>query len=201
MSTRNALNTALRRLGILALFIAGLWAIQLLNALSGYWLNFAFGLIPRDITGLDGIVAMPLLHGNFAHLLANTPPLAIMGALLAATATRALFAVNAIIVLGSGAAVWLLGSTAIHIGASGLVFGWFGFLVTRGIVDRSAITLLCAAGVGFFFGAMLYGVLPGQPGVSWEAHLFGALAGVAAAILVKSHVHAPRLEAVERRVR
>ncbi|MGR3468359.1 MAG: rhomboid family intramembrane serine protease [Shimia sp.] len=196
---RSNIRAVLRRLGILAAFIVALWVIQGLNAVSGYRLNFALGLIPREVSGLDGILAMPLLHGNMAHLAGNTPPLAIMGALLAATATRALVAVNAVIIGGGGLLVWLLGSNAIHIGASGLIFGWFGFLITRGIVDRSPVTLACTLVVGVLFGAMIYGVLPGQPGVSWEAHLFGALAGLAAAILIRSHVHAPRLEDVQRR--
>ncbi|MEO0547899.1 MAG: rhomboid family intramembrane serine protease, partial [Pseudomonadota bacterium] len=80
---------------------------------------------------------MPLLHGGFGHLASNTPPLLVMGALLAATATRALIAVNAVIVGLGGLLVWLFGGTAIHVGASGLIFGWFGFLTLRGLVDRS----------------------------------------------------------------
>ena len=181
------------RLVSLAGFIALLWVVQAVNWITGWSLNPAFGLIPRHVEGLDGVALMPLLHGSQAHLMANTPPLAVMGALVALTATRALIAVNGVIVLGGGLAVWLLGSPAIHIGASGLIFGWFGFLVARGLLDRSAITVLCAAGVGVFYGAMLWGVLPGRAGVSWEAHLFGFLAGGVAAWLVPVHVHAPRM--------
>ena len=121
-----------------------------------------------------------------------------MGALLAATATRALIAVNAVIVGVGGALVWLFAGPAIHIGASGLVFGWLGFLVARGLVDRSPITLGAAALVGTLYGALLWGVLPGRAGVSWEAHLFGAVAGVAAAVLIRTRVHAPRTREVER---
>lgn len=181
------------RLAALAGFIAILWVVQGVNWVLGWSLNPAFGLIPRHVAGLDGVALMPLLHGSHAHLMANTPPLAVMGGLLALTATRALIAVNAIIVLGGGLAVWILGSAAIHIGASGLIFGWFGFLVARGLLDRSPVPVLCAAGVGVLYGAMLWGVLPGRAGVSWEAHLFGFLAGAAAAWLVPVHVHAPRM--------
>ncbi|MEO1549879.1 MAG: rhomboid family intramembrane serine protease [Pseudomonadota bacterium] len=187
------------RLNALALFVLVLWGIQTLNWLMGYGLNPTFGLIPRHMVGLDGIVGMPFLHGSFAHLMSNTPPLVLMGSLLAATATRALVAVNAIIVVLGGAAVWLLGSPAVHVGASGLVFGWFGFLVARGVVDRSPTTLGAAAVVGLLYGSLILGVLPGQPGVSWEAHLFGAIAGVVAALTLRTHVHAPRLQHVERR--
>lgn len=193
------MQVLLRRLLALGGFVAALWAIQGLNLVLGYRLNPAFGLIPRELAGLDGIAAMPLLHGSMAHLSANTPPLLVMGALLAATATRALLTVNVVIVGLGGALVWLLGSTAIHIGASGLVFGWLGFLMARGLVDRSPVTLTVTGIVGFLYGAMFWSVLPEQPGISWEAHLFGALAGVAAALAIRTHVHAPRLRRVERR--
>jgi membrane associated rhomboid family serine protease len=186
------------RLALLGGFVGVLWAVQAANWASGYRLNAAFGLIPREVSGLDGIAGMPLLHGSFGHLMSNTPPLLVMGALLAATATRALIAVNAVIVGAGGALVWLFGSTAIHIGASGLVFGWLGFLVARGLVDRSPVTLGAAALVGGLYGALLWGVLPGRSGVSWEAHLFGMLAGAAAAVLIRTHVHAPRLREVDR---
>ena len=181
----------------LAAFVALLWAVQVVNWIFGYGLNPAFGLIPRHVSGLDGVIAMPLLHGSFAHLMANTPPLLVMCGLLVATTTRALLAVNAVVIGLGGALVWLFGSSAIHIGASGLVFGWFGFLVARGFVDRSLITLGAALVVGVLYGSILWGVLPGQPGVSWEAHLFGAFAGAAAALLVRTHVHAPRIGDVD----
>ena len=185
------------RLVVLAVFVGALWVLQAVNWATGYLLIPIFGLIPREVEGLDGIVAMPLLHGSFEHLASNTPPLLVMGALLAATATRALVAVNAVIVAGGGALVWLFGTAAIHVGASGLVFGWFGFLVARALVDRSPVTLGAAAVVGLLYGAMIWGVLPGRPGVSWEGHLFGFLAGAAAAVLIRTHVHAPRVHEVE----
>ena len=193
------LRILLGRLAVLAAFVAGLWTLQAVNWALGYRLNPAFGLIPREVAGLDGIMGMPLLHGSFGHLASNTPPLLVMGALLAATATRALIAVNAVIVGVGGALVWLFGGTAVHVGASGLVFGWFGFLVARGLVDRSPVTLGAVLLVGALYGAMIWGVLPGRPGVSWEAHLFGFLAGAAAAVLIRTHVHAPRMREVERR--
>ena len=192
------MQVLITRLGVLAAFIGALWLIQLINWASGYGLNRAFGLIPRQLMGIDGILGMPLLHGSFAHLASNTPPLLVLGALLAATATRALISVNVIIVLLGGSLVWLFGGSAIHIGASGLVFGWFGFLVARGFVDRSVITLVAAAAVGLIYGSIIWGMFPGQPGVSWESHLFGALAGAVAACVVRTAVHAPRMRQVDR---
>ncbi|WP_308916005.1 rhomboid family intramembrane serine protease [Jannaschia sp. LMIT008] len=189
----------LLRLVALGAFVGLLWVIQAVNWATGYWMNFAFGLIPRRVGGLDGVLGMPFLHGSFPHLMSNTAPLLVMGGLLAATATRALIAVNAVIVGAGGALVWLFGTPAVHVGASGLVFGWFGFLVARGLVDRSAVTLGAAALVGVLYGALIWGVLPGRAGVSWEAHLFGFLAGAAAAVLIRTRVHEPRLRDVERR--
>lgn len=188
----------LKRLAALAVFVAALWIVQIVNWASGYPLNAAFGLIPRHIAGLDGVIAMPFLHGGFDHLISNTPPLLVMGSLLAATATRALFAVNSVIILLGGGLLWVFGADAIHIGASGLVFGWFGFLAMRGLVDRSPITLASAILVGVLYGSIIWGVLPGQPGVSWDGHLFGAIAGAVAAFAIRTKIHAPRMREVER---
>lgn len=193
------MRVILFRVAGLAMFVGALWVIQIINWATGYSLNTAFGLLPRHPEGLDGILGMPMLHGSFNHLISNTPPLLVMGCLLVSTATRALVTVNSVIVGVGGVLVWLFGSFAIHVGASGLVFGWFGFLVTRGLVDRSPITLGAALLVGAIYGSILWGVLPGQPGVSWEAHLFGTIAGAIAAMVVRSHVHAPRLRNVETR--
>ncbi|KUF09779.1 rhomboid family intramembrane serine protease [Pseudoponticoccus marisrubri] len=159
----------LKRMAALAGFVAALWIIQTVNWATGYGLNAGLGLIPRRVSGLDGVVGMPFLHGSFAHLTANTAPLLVLGALLAATATRGLMAMNVIVVGLGGLLVWLLGSTGIHIGASGLVFGWVGFLIARGLVDRSAVTLGASFLVVVLYGSIIWGVLPGQPGVSWEA--------------------------------
>ena len=197
MMKRDHMRVFFRRTAALAAFVALLWALQVVNWITGYGLNPAFGLIPRHGSGLDGVIAMPLLHGSFSHLMANTPPLLVMGGLLVATTTRALLSVNAVVIGLGGGLVWLFGGSAIHIGASGLIFGWFGFLIARGLVDRSPITLGAALVVGVLYGSILWGVLPGQPGVSWEAHLFGAIAGAAAAVLVRTHVHAPRLGSVD----
>ena len=197
MTNRDHMRAFLRRAAALAAFVALLWVLQVVNWIIGYRLNPAFGLIPRYLGGLDGVIAMPILHGSFAHLMANTPPLLVMGGLLVATTTRALLPVNAVVIGLGGGLVWLFGSSAIHIGASGLIFGWFGFLVARGFVDRSPITLGATLVVGILYGSILWGVLPGQPGVSWESHLFGAIAGAVAAFLVRTHVHAPRLGDVD----
>lgn len=191
MTMPNHMRLLQKRFTALAVFIFGLWLIQALNWVTGYSLNSAFGLVPRQLRGLDGVVGMPFLHVSFSHLSANTVPLLLMGSLLAVTATRGLLAINAVIVGLGGALVWVFGSSAIHVGASGLVFGWFGFLISRGFVDRSTVTLGAAILVGLIYWSIIWGVLPGQLGVSWEAHLFGAFAGAVAALVIRSHVHSP----------
>jgi len=123
MWNRDDMRAFLRRAAALVAFVAVLWAIQVVNWITGYGLNLAFGLIPRYPGGLDGVIAMPLLHGSFGHLMANTPPLLVMGGLLVATTTRALLPLNAVVIGLGGGLVWLFGSSAIHIGASGLIFG------------------------------------------------------------------------------
>jgi membrane associated rhomboid family serine protease len=124
---------------------------------------------------------MPLLHGNFAHLISNTVPFFALGWLILLNGIRQFFVVTAIVWLSSGVGVWLFGSPGIHIGASGVVFGYLGFLLLRGLFERSFQALTLSLLVGFFYGGLIWGVLPGQPGVSWEGHLFGLIGGVLAA--------------------
>jgi len=199
MMNRDHVRAFLRRATALAAFVALLWAIQVVNWIIGYGLNPAFGLIPRHVSGLDGVIAMPLLHGSFAHLMANTPPLLVMGGLLVATTTRALRAGERYGESASAARlIWRVRQLGPFISVRrDLSLAGSAFLVARGFVDRSLITLGAALVVGLLYGSILWGVLPGQPGVSWEAHLFGAIAGAAAAALVRTHVHAPRLGGVD----
>lgn len=145
-----------------------------------------FGLIPRHIDGLFGIVAMPFLHADMAHIVGNTLPLFVLLTLLAGSKANSQFIVVAIILV-SGILLWLFGRTALHIGASGLVFGLAGFLIASGILEKRIIPLLVSAVVAFFYGStLLAGVLPGQEGVSWDGHLLGVIAGILVAwVLLK----------------
>jgi len=177
---------AVKQFAWLGLLLAVIWAVQAVNVVLGYALNGWFGLIPRRIGGLDGIALMPFLHASFTHAASNTVPMIILGGLMAATAPRRTLPASVIIVVLGGLGTWIFGKTALHVGASGLIFGWFGFLVARGLVERRLVPLAAAIGVGFVYGSMVWGVLPGQPGVSWEAHLFGAIGGIAAAFLLRS---------------
>lgn len=175
--------TALRRRGYwLLAFIIVLWVIEILNSLSGHRLD-GLGIRPRTASGLVGIFTSPFIHGGFQHLLLNTAPLAVLGGLVLVRGTRVFAAVCVFVITVGGAAVWLFARSASHIGASGLVFGLFAFLVARGYYERTARSIIVAAVTLFVYGGMIWGVLPRGPQISWEAHLFGLIAGAVAARL------------------
>lgn len=165
-------------------FTALLYVIEFADQVSSSALQ-GNGILPRTLDGLDGVLWAPLLHGNWAHLLANTVPFLVFGFLAMAGGVGQFVAVTAVIWVLGGLGVWLTadGGTN-HIGASGLIFGWLVFLLTRGFFARSARQVGLAVVLFAVWGGVLFGVLPGQPGVSWQGHLFGALAGLLAARLV-----------------
>ena len=162
--------------------VALLWGIECINALLNHRLN-RWGILPRTLTGLVGIPLSPFLHGSFAHLILNTVPLVTLGSFVAFYGTRLFLAVSLWIMLLSGAALWLLGRPAYHVGASSVIFGYFGYLVARGWYERSIAALLVALLTLGLYGGMVWGVLPTRFYISWEGHLFGLLAGVLVARL------------------
>lgn len=140
------------------------------------------GINARLLGGLDGIVWAPLLHDGWSHLLSNTIPVLVFAFLAMAPGIGRWALVTAMIWLLGGLGVWLTGPAGmVTIGASGLAFGWLAFLLVRGIFTRGFGQLIVAAVLLFLWGGMLWGLLPGNPGVSWQGHLFGALAGLLAA--------------------
>jgi membrane associated rhomboid family serine protease len=175
---RNPVGAAL----LMLMLTAGLYVIEAVDTATGGALD-QNGIEPLQVDGLDGVLWAPLLHGNFAHLIGNTVPFLVFGFLAMAGGIRQFLVVTATIWVLSGLGVWLTGGSGIHIGASGLIFGWLVFLLTRGFFARSGLQILLAVGLFFVWGGILFGVLPGQPGISWQAHLFGALAGLLAARL------------------
>jgi len=162
--------------------VAFLWSVECVNALLDYRLN-RWGILPRTLSGLVGIPLSPFLHGSFAHLILNTVPLIILGGFVVLQGTRIFLAVSLWITLLSGAALWLLGRSAYHIGASSVIFGYFGYLVARGWYERSIPALLVAFLTLVLYGSIVWGVLPTRAYISWEGHLFGLLAGVLVARL------------------
>ncbi len=164
---------------VLAAF-ALLWGVEVVNLATGHHLN-TWGILPRTLIGLRGIPLSPFLHANLSHLFVNTLPFLVLGGLLCLQGRRAFLSVSLFIIVTGGAALWLFGRTAYHIGASGLIFGFFGYLVGRGWYERSLSSILIALATLFFYGGLVWGVLPTNTYISWEGHLFGLLAGILAA--------------------
>lgn len=161
-------------------------AMYLVEAVDGFLHHSldADGIVPRSLSGLDGIVWAPMLHGGWGHLFANTLPVLIFGFLVMAGGLTRWIAVTALIWVVSGVGVWLTGATGTStIGASGLAFGWLAFLLVRGLFNRSLGQIVIAALLLLCWGGTLWGILPGNPGISWQAHLFGAIGGILAAWL------------------
>ncbi|MGK3994899.1 rhomboid family intramembrane serine protease [Sorangium sp. So ce1024] len=172
-------------------FVALLWAIEILDFLLFRGSLDALGIRPRTASGLVGIALAPLLHGGFAHLAANTIPFLALGWLIMLRKTSDLVLVTLLSTLVGGLGVWLIGApSSVHVGASGVIFGYFGFLLLRGWFERSAASIALSVVVGLFYGGMIWGVLPTRMGISWEGHLFGFLGGVLAARLLAGRLRA-----------
>jgi len=165
----------------IAIFVAAIWLVFIIDRFLPLE---SFGMIPRSLKGLLGIVTLPFLHANLQHIMANTVPLAVLLCLLAGFRANSIDIVVLISVL-AGILLWCFGQTAIHIGASVLVFGLIGFLVCAGFFEKRLLSALIAIGVAVVYGSTLaYGILPLQRGVSWDGHLFGAIAGGAVAYYI-----------------
>jgi membrane associated rhomboid family serine protease len=166
---------------LLVCIVVLLWAIELANSLMNNGLN-NLGIRPRNILGLQGIIFAPFLHGSWRHLISNTFPLVILSWLIMARDRSEWITVTVLTAIASGLGTWLFGGTeTVHIGASGVVFGYFGFLVARAYFERSFGSIAISLLVLVLFGGMIWGILPVRVGISWEGHLFGLLGGIAAA--------------------
>ena len=166
---------------LLLTILALMWVVEAVDFILGGALN-AFGIRPRTIEGLIGIMLAPFLHGDFAHLISNSIPFAVLGWLILARSRDEFWRVTSIVWVSSGVGAWLLGApNTVHIGASGVVFGYFGFLLTRAFFDRHWLSAVIAIIVIAAYGSLIFGVLPFQMGISWQGHLFGAIGGVFAA--------------------
>lgn len=154
-----------------------LWALEIVNIATKGSLRH-WGIIPRSQTQLWGIATAPFIHLNIPHLLSNTLPFLVLGSLVAVQGSGAFLGTSLLIILLGGAGVWLVGQPGtIHIGASGLIFGYFGFLLARALYVKSIGSILVALIVVALYGGMIFGVFPSHVHVSWEAHLFGLIAG------------------------
>ena len=158
-----------------------MWVSEAVDAVAGHRLD-GYGIEPRDPDGLSGIIAAPFLHGGFGHLISNSVPFLAMGFVIAFKGAVRVAAVTTIVALVSGLGTWLVApSNTVHIGASGLVFGYATYLLSRGFFDRDVLGLAIGLVVGLVWGTALLGGLLPEEGISWQGHLFGAIGGVVAA--------------------
>jgi membrane associated rhomboid family serine protease len=168
-------------IGIVIALVALMWVLEVVDVALDHRLD-RYGIEPRDPDGLDGVVAAPFLHVGFGHLLANTLPFVVMGVVIAFEGPLRLVGVTAIVAVVSGLGTWLVApENTIHLGASGVVFGYATYLIARGLFNRRAGELAIGAGVAVLWGGALLGGLEPQRGISWQGHLFGALGGLLAA--------------------
>ncbi|MEO7125032.1 MAG: rhomboid family intramembrane serine protease [Nakamurella sp.] len=158
--------------------------VQAINSLMNYRLNTA-GIRPRSLTGLWGVADAPLLHSSWEHLGTNIVPFLIFGFLVLIAGLRQFISVTILVWLISGIGVWLTAaSNTVTVGASTLVFGWLAFLLLRGVFSRRFAQLALGVALFVIWGGVFWGLLPGRSGISWQGHLFGAIAGALAAFLV-----------------
>jgi membrane associated rhomboid family serine protease len=179
--TRDPRRTAI---GIVIALVALMWVLEVVDVALDHRLD-EYGIEPRDPDGLDGVIAAPFLHVGFGHLIANTIPFVVMGVVIAFEGPLRLLGVTAIVAIVSGLGTWLVApENTIHLGASGVVFGYATYLIARGLFNRHVGEIAIGAGVVVLWGGALLGGLEPQRGISWQGHLFGAIGGVLAAALL-----------------
>lgn len=172
--TRDGIQTVL---GLAAL----MWVVEIVDALLGQRLD-EYGIEPRDVDGLTGVIAAPFLHAGFGHLIANSVPFLVMGLVIALGGALRVVAVTVIVALISGLGTWLTGpGNSLHVGASGLVFGYATYLLARGFFSRRVLEIAIGLGIGALWGGALLAGLEPREGISWQGHAFGAIGGVVAA--------------------
>ncbi|MBA3536367.1 MAG: rhomboid family intramembrane serine protease [Tatlockia sp.] len=177
---------------ILAIILMILWTVFFLNLLLGKRLLY-LGIIPRHLFGLPGIFFAPFLHANFNHLFFNSIPLVVLANFLLINGLPYFLWVTLAIIVFSGILIWCFAKPGIHLGASALITGYWGLLVTD-ILQKGTITAIILGVISlYYFAGIFYGVFPGKKGVSWEGHLFGLLAGFATSYLIKYWPYAQQL--------
>ena len=165
---------------------AVMWISEIIDSVADHKLD-QYGIEPRDSDGLTGVITAPFLHIGFDHLISNTVPFVLLGFAIALGGAVRVALVTAIVMLVGGLGTWLVApGNTLHIGASGVVFGYATYLLTRGIFNRSLLELAMGAVVGAIWGGVLLGGLVPQDGISWQGHLFGAIGGIVAARLLMS---------------
>jgi membrane associated rhomboid family serine protease len=173
---------------ILGGFIGTFWILEIIDQVFLHNSLNNLGIQPRTIIGLRGIIFAPFLHGNFTHLISNTIPFLILGWLVMVQEIKDFWFVTFITMLVGGGGIWLFGApNSVHIGASILIFGYLGFLLFRGYFQRNIRSISVSLLVTFLYGSLVWGVLPSDPRISWQGHLFGFIGGFIAARKIGKH--------------
>lgn len=166
----------------LVLLVLAAWTVEVVDRLFLGGTLDQFGIVPRQAVGLRGISFAPFLHGSFAHLLANSVPFLILGFLIMWRHARRFAVISLVIIVVSGLGTWLIApSNTVHIGASGLIFGYFAFLVVNAWYERSLAAVALALAVILMYGGLISGIVPTGNPISWQGHLFGMIGGAIAA--------------------
>ncbi|MFT4653133.1 MAG: membrane associated rhomboid family serine protease [Kangiellaceae bacterium] len=166
-----------RHLSIVGCVFVALLVIEIINLFTGRLLS-QFSIVPRSFSSLPFIFTAPFLHASVQHFISNIVTLCVFTFLLLQFGERKFFVLSLGLVIGTGLLVWLFGRTASHLGASGVIYGYFGFLLLAGFLSKKLSLILISVLVAFFYGTMVWGVLPSQPYISWESHLFGFITGL-----------------------
>lgn len=170
---------AKKALWVMVGLLAVLWVIQLVNAPTGYDLSNEFGIEARDPASLPEIFSAPFMHSSWAHIEGNSGPLFVFGFLAAYRGVKKWLGVSVLIIVASGLGVWFISpSHSVTVGASGLVFGYFGYIIVRGLFDRHLIDIVLGLVMALCFAYQFASLLPGEEGVSWQGHMFGFVGGI-----------------------
>jgi membrane associated rhomboid family serine protease len=169
---------------LLLVMVAVMWLLQVINSLDSYRLDSAAGIYPRNVDHLWAIFTAPFLHASFGHLISNTVPFIFLGLIIALRGAARLALITLIVVVVGGLGTWLFSPGGDTVGASGIVFGYATYLITRGFFDRRMLEILTGLLVALVWGWVLLLSLVPQPHVSWEGHVAGAAGGVVAAWLL-----------------
>ena len=184
------METIKKNVAPLTLFIAAIWVVEVVNFFLDHGLT-SWGILPRQASGLIGIPLAPFLHAGLWHAASNTLPLLILGSLMLIGGPIRFWTITTGVVLLGGFLVWLFARNALHVGASGLVLGYFGALLARAYFERSLLAIAIAGATMILYGGMLWGILPLRGYISFEGHLFGLVAGVVMAWLSHRYQRQP----------
>lgn len=179
LSAEAMIAEARKALWVMVAFLAVLWILQIFNAIDNYGITAHHGIVTREVGSLPGIITAPFLHVSWAHIEANSGPLFIFGFLAAYRGVKKFLGVSVLIIIVSGFGAWLISPVGVNtVGASGVIFGYLGYVLVRGIFDRHRIDIVIGLVMALCFAYEFTALLPQNDGVSWQAHVFGFAAGI-----------------------